>query len=160
MPPKKRRIFEESEGEEADDHDGAAEIGFLHGPHEFKPLYLIYSWEEPKIKTKRVAVAILLPSGIEKRDWSLRFQENARALDFTVPWPLALLDLDRMHKTWLPQQTGYGHGTFQKFYPCYLSFETALRGMRDRQTDGIGSTARISLPFQVESHIENTYNLA
>ena len=41
----------------------------------FKPLNLLGIWEEPGNKTKRVTAVILLPSGINQRDFSASVQK-------------------------------------------------------------------------------------
>jgi len=67
----------------------------------FKPLYLIGEWEEPGTKTKRLTVAIVLPSGVNKSDFTIQVLDAGLLLQLTVKWPVPLVDLELLHQKWL-----------------------------------------------------------
>ena len=134
------------------ENDDASGLGFLLGAHSFEPLHLLAEWEHPIHKTKMVTVAVLLPSGVSTGAWHTSVESGGSVLELTVSWPVSLLDMKVLHSKWLHPKGGYD-GTFSQFHPQFLALENALRGLRDRVTDGIESTALFPLPFPVETHI-------
>ena len=48
---------------------------------------------------------------------------------------------------------------FTMFHPAVLSLEDALKEKRERASDSVVSTARIPLPFPLQTHIEGKTNL-
>ena len=114
----------------------------LSGHRLFRPLYLLSEWSEPGTTTKRITVAIVLPSGIETGNFSIRIVEDGKCLLLVVQWPDPLMDLRMMHKKWLSQTNG-----FQMYHPKVSGFETGLKRLRKRTIDYIESSARILLPF-------------
>jgi len=70
----------------------------------FKPLYIIGEWEEPGKKTKRLTIAIVLPSGVNRSDFTLQILEGGMSLQISVKWPSPLVDLELLHQKWLKDQ--------------------------------------------------------
>lgn len=68
----------------------------------------------------------------------------------TVKWPLSLKDVDRLHRKGLTSES-----RVEKSHPKYVRFENALKSLRDHITDRVKSTARIALPFIVETHVKH-----
>lgn len=131
------------------DQDDELTTGF------FKPLYTISIWKEPETMTRRVTLAIVLPSGIECGNFSLRVINGGGCLEVTVKWPTPLLDLSMMHKKWL---TGVS-SPYQVYHPEYIGFQESMKKLRCKSTDWIESMTRIPLPFTVETHIHDKHNL-
>lgn len=125
----------------------------------FKPLYLIGEWQEPGSKTKRLTVVLILPSGVNKSDFTLQVLEGGQSLELTVQWPMPLVDLDMLHQKWLRQPTDDNNCRFTMFHPKVLALEDALKKKRNRAADSVVSTARIILPFPVQTHVESKTNL-
>jgi len=126
----------------------------------FKPLYIVGEWEEPGTKTKRLTLALVLPSGVNKSDFTLQVLEGGLTLELTVQWPAPLIDLNLLHQKWLREAKKDEDCPFTMFHPKVLSLEDALKKKRKRAADSVTSTARILLPFAVQTHIESKTNLA
>lgn len=47
----------------------------------------------------------------------------------------------------------------ERYHPKFIGFETALKALRKKSSDSVQSTARIPLPFAVQTHIERKFNL-
>ena len=63
-----------------------------------------------------------------------------------------MLDMSRLHAKWLRPDV-MSNTNFTKFHPHFLALQNELRGLRERVTDSIESTARFTLPFPVETYI-------
>lgn len=73
---------DETETETSEAASGAgAELTISDGS--FKPLSLFGVWEEPSTKTKRITVAVVLPSGVNKSDFSLWVPDGGKVLELT-----------------------------------------------------------------------------
>lgn len=150
-PSKKRKVATELTS------DSEGEIGTESScPQVFQPLHLTSCWMEPGSTTKCLTVAIMLPSGVGAGQFSLRVLEGGRQLEIIVNWPAPLVDLSMMHRKWL---TAAGPEKIESYHPKLTGFENALKAYREHCKDDVVSTARISLPFQVETHIHAKYNL-
>ncbi|MEM6687231.1 MAG: hypothetical protein AAF617_15725 [Bacteroidota bacterium] len=123
----------------------------------FVPLYLISQWQEPVTTTKRVTVAIILPSGVGVGAFKVRVIEEGDVLELTVNWPKPLVDIEFMHRKWMSQDEGK---LVTSVSPKLLGFEKTLRQMRNNRSETVSSVARIGLPITVQSHIESKYNIA
>ena len=148
---------ESGEEEECDADGSGAELTI--GDSFFKPLYLVGVWEEPATKTKRINVVIVLPSGIDKNDFALSVSEGGKLLQLQVTWPDPIVSLELLHQKWLRNSGGTQKVQFTMFHPAVLSLEDALKARRERANDFVVSTARIPLPFPVQTHIEGQSNL-
>ena len=102
---------------------------------------------------KRISVAIVRPRGFETGSFSVRVADEGLCLLLPVQWPNPLIDPRIMHKKWLSAATG-----FQIYHPKISGFETSLKPSRKRTIDYIESSARIILPFPVQSHILAKHN--
>lgn len=125
----------------------------------FKPLYIIGEREEPSTRTKRLTVVLVLPSGVNRSDFTLQVLEGGMSLQLTVKWPNPLVDLQLLHQKWLKPVESDQTTVFTMFHPKVLSLENALKKKRQRAADDVVSTARILLPFPVQTHIESKTNL-
>lgn len=79
-------------------------------------------------------------------------------LELTVSCPEHLVDLELLHKKWLSEGAA-AQSPFTMFHPAVLALEDALKSRRERASDMVVSTARIPLPFVVQTHIEGKSNL-
>lgn len=122
----------------------------------FQPLHLISEWVEPGTTTRRLTVAILLPSGVAIGQFSTRVSDDGNTLFLVIMWPDPLVNLKHLHRKWL---TAKGPDKIELYHPKLVGFEHFLKSCRSRSTDSVESTARISLPFQVQTHISQKYNL-
>lgn len=144
-------------GEEQDDSENEdcdmssdAHVGI------FGPLYAVSIWKEPETMTRRITLAVILPSGVDAGGFSLRVVDGGQFLEITVKWPRPLIDLNLMHKKWL----GGPDSTYQVYHPEFIGFQEGMKKLRQKSTDWIESLARIPLPFPVETHIHDKHNLA
>ncbi len=71
----------------------------------FKPLYLLPIWKEPGNMTKRIAAAVLLPSGVESGGFSIAVSPGGMTLEITVEWLAPLVDLNMTHRKWLSKDS-------------------------------------------------------
>lgn len=75
-------------------------------------------------------------------------------------WPTPLVDLEILRQKWLRPVENEKDTVFTMFHPKVLALEDALKEKRQRAADDVISTARIILPFPVQTHIESKTNLA
>lgn len=156
---KKRRLppsDDLSEGEDIDLEESETEDDTKLNDLTFKPLHLISVWKEPHTMTKRITVAILLPSGVEAGEFAVRVMEGGKSLELSVVWPLPLMEPKTMHKKWLDLDNQSG---FASYHPKVVGFQQALKQLRSRSSQEVESVAIIALPFAVQTHIESKYNL-
>ena len=159
-PSRKRRFRDaleanlesDDECEEVEEVEDVSES--LSGPRLFRPLYLLSEWSGPETTTKIITVAIVLPTGIETGNFSIRIVEDGKCLLLVVQWPDPLIDLRMMHKKWLSHTNGS-----EMYHPKVTGFEAGLKRLRKRTIDYIESSAHILLPFAVQSHILSKHNL-
>lgn len=59
----------------------------------FVPLHLLSNWIEPESTTRRLTVALLLPSDFTPGKFLVRVSEDGLFLELTVFWPKLLIDL-------------------------------------------------------------------
>ena len=71
-----------------------------------------------------------------------------------MQWADPLIDRRMLHKKWLSASTG-----FEMYHAKIIRFEASLKRLRKRNMDYIESSAHISLPFPVQSHILAKKNL-
>lgn len=106
------------------------------------------TWKEPGTTTKRIKVATVFPSGVGEGYFKVRVSDDSDALEIVVDWPRPLVDIHFLDKKWLHQDTSY-----TDFHPKFLGFETALCNVRNNVYNTVTSTARVGLPFTVQSRI-------
>ena len=123
-----------------------------------KPLSYIGIWEEPNTKTKRVTVVITLPPGVRKQDFAISVSKGGKQLELTVTWPDPMVNVELLHRKWLPNSEKRAQNQFTMFHPFVLSLEDALKKRRDRAQDAVKSKARVLLPFEVQTRIEGERN--
>ena len=156
---KRRRI-----GSAADDiiehfaDEGDASIGeeIIMGDMVFKPLYIVSAWKEPGSMTYCVSVAVCLPSGVGRGDYSFRVVEEGAFLEVSVTWPADLTNVLLLRRKWLATE---GSGGLERYHPKILGFESALKDLRKKSSDDVVSTTRIPLPFPVQAGIFAKSNL-
>lgn len=155
-PSKKRRTGERNDSSSSSESVREPLTVERSTNHVFQPLSLISVWTEPGSTTRCVSVAVLLPSGIDAGHFAVRVAEGGRQLDVNVQWPSALSNLEQLHRKWL---TAEGSDKMEMYHPKYLGFENALKAHRERCVDTVESSARITLPFAVQTHVYGKYNL-
>ena len=99
-----------------------AEVSF--GPLELKPFYLLSKWAEPGTKTKRISVAVVLPSGVPKCSFYAHVADRGPFLEITVTWPAPLIDVDDKLKLLLFAPYGRGDENFENSIPSMLASKT------------------------------------
>ena len=156
MLSKRRRNSDEDSVDTTEMSSEGAGEEVVFGPQAFNPLYLQSVWKERKSATKRLTLAILLPSEIISGEFSLRVADGGEYLELTIEWPKPLVDPDTMHRKWLCSD---GDDRMRDHHPKLNGFEEALKSLRSRMTELIESTARIPLPFPVQTHFESKRNL-
>ena len=68
--------------------------------HSYRPLFVMSNWRDPKTRDGRVAIFILLPSGILEKDNSVRaVVVGAMSVSISFTWPSALLQAERLMTT-------------------------------------------------------------
>ena len=77
--------------------------------------------------------------------------------ELSVCWPLAMIDMELLHKKWLISE---GKDNITAYHPRITSLENALNEHRKKNTASVTSTAQFPLPFVVETHIPASHNLA
>lgn len=120
-------------------------------------MHIFSSWVEPNTTTKRLTVAVLLPSGVGPGQFSIRVAEDGGALEFTMIWPDPFINMSILHRKWLQSQSD---DRIEGYHPKLIGFEHHLKSFRSRSSDIVESTARIVLLFQVQSNISQKFNLA
>ena len=126
-------------------------------PRTFKPPFFLATWDEPRTTTKRISLAILLPSGIEPRKFSYSVNPDDRSIfEMSVLWPNPLVDMEVLHRKWI---TSEGDHKILSYHSKITAFESSLKQLRKRSGDSVSLTAQINLPHSVEIHIYENYNL-
>ena len=125
-------------------------------PVRIKPMCAMSTWVEPDTTTRRITVAVILPSGVQKRDFKIRVPEGGMRVEIYFTWPNPLGDVGVMHRKWLKANNG---DRFERYHPKCVGFDEFFRELRDSTSDEIESIAEIPLPIAVETHIEKTHNL-
>ena len=114
-------VDDDEESEEHDLENGAgAEL--TAGELAFKPFFMISSWDERSTLTKRLCVAIILPSGVGSGDFTITVVDGAHFLQLAVRWPKPLVDVSIMH-LWKLSNPSSG---FMPYHPSVIGFESAL----------------------------------
>ena len=157
---RKRRFSTMSGGEIEDSDSEDLETGagseLISGELTFKPLYMISRWAEQFTLTKRLCVAIILPSGVGSGNFTITVVDGGQFLQLAVRWPQALVDVLVMHR-WKLADSQSG---FMLYHPSVLGFEASLSELRKRSSDAVESVARIPLPFAVQSQVVSRHNPA
>lgn len=76
-----------------------------------------------------------------------------------MQWPSPLVDSELLHQKWLLSAEEDNNTLFTMFHPKVLALEDTLKKKRKRATDDVTSTAKIPVPFPVQTHIESKTNL-
>ena len=119
------------------------------------------SWAEPETATKRLTVAILLPSGVETGCFSVRVADDGEYLELRVAWPKPLADVRALHRKWLPKEGEEASVIKNSNLELkFLGFEKSLKRLRERSDKAVASVARISLPLPAQPHITQKHNMA
>lgn len=100
--------------------------------------------------TRRLSLAILLPSGIRTGNFSVAFSKCGRTLDLGVCWPNAFLNMETLHKKWLLATND--HEKLEAYHPKILGFEAALKIKRKQASDVVEAVAHIALLLSRNTH--------
>ena len=152
VKPKRLRL---SVGGDEEVGDTGAEEGLelLAGPRSHVPIHTKSIWEDPDTCDKKSSIAVLLPSGVEPGQFSARVVDEGMFLEVKVVWPSVLTDPSLLHKKWLSR------GQFARYHPRLIGFMSSLKNLRSKINSDIESTARIVLPFRVQTHMLNKWHL-
>ena len=129
---------------DVDEDDGKVQLC------QWSPIYLLSEWKMPKIRTKWICAAILLPSGVCEEDFQASVSEDGLFIEISVQWPAPIVDIDLLHKYWVDTSLQTG---FELFHPRVTGFEETLSRHRPRASEKVLYSARIRLPFVVLPHI-------
>ena len=143
-----------SDCNESNDGNGGSEI-LLHDSI-FKPIYTLGVWLAPDDdENSQISVAILLFSGTDKKnEIDISVVDGGEYLEYSIKWPSMMTTAEEMHRKWL---SGNGdEKLLQSYHPMVTCFKQFIAKLRNRQNI-VGTTARIPLPFEVESRF--TYYL-
>ena len=77
--------------------------------------------------------------------------DGGEFLDYTVKWPSMIVNAEEMHGKWLVG--GENSMALQSYHPMIGCFEQFISKLRTRESV-VRTTARIPLPFEVESRFE------
>ena len=113
----------------------------------FKPLYLMSLWTETQTRTKRNTLAIVLPSGIQKGQFSFTVLDGGVSCQLVLDWPEPLNDIITMHRKWLRD------GSMAEYHPVIGKFNDALSKLRAHKEGVVQSTCLIPLAFKVQAFI-------
>lgn len=132
------------------DGDFGMEIGLSE--FFFKPIYSIGAWQKPDDNDNRyVSIAILFFTGQDTTSsYSVDVVDGGNYLEYSVAWPIPFEDPRLLHRKWIE---GNGPLQIMPYHPmvtCFNQFIRRLRGDRER----IRTTARLPLPFPVETDVE------
>eukprot|EP00171_Calliarthron_tuberculosum_P006567 IDg6567t1 len=143
--------LEHTDGESDSDEDAPSGVEVLMPHKEFKPIYSVGDWNNPEdLENRRVSVAILMCSGIDKRnDFCLNVVNQGWVLEYSVVWPHAMVNMEALHKMWLLGAGGVPR--IEKYHPMLKSFDPFLEKLRRPHDGKIETKARISLPFKCET---------
>lgn len=64
----------------------------------FMPMTLIYEWEDCESAMSRLSVAMLVPSGVSKGDFSVSVGDDDRSLVLRVNWPRPMIDIKVLYR--------------------------------------------------------------
>lgn len=111
------------------------------------PLYSISMWTGGEMD-KYVTIALLLPSGITKReDSQVRVSDNLVEMVVRVKWPSIMSNVALLHAF-------YGMGdkglALPAYHPKIVGFNNFFLNLRDRESDPLYSEATIPLPMKVQ----------
>ena len=98
-------------------------------------------------------------SGVNKSEFNLRVLEGGITQELSIIWPGPLIDLEISHQKRVRQNEDGSTPTLTMYYPGILALEDSLKKKRLRANDNFLSTARIELPFAVQTQIEFKTNL-
>ncbi|KAI0557039.1 hypothetical protein FGB62_176g05 [Gracilaria domingensis] len=104
-------------------------VEILLAPNEFKPLYLLSVWTDPKTTQQKISCAIILPSGVGKGEFGLHVVNGGDILEVRVCWPRPLVDIDFLYKTWLDTNV------MDTSHPRFGGFHNSLKRFRERRSD-------------------------
>lgn len=103
-------------------------------------------------------MAIFLPTGTEAGMFSCRVDPSSpKVFEMSVIRPQPLVNVELMHRKWLAST---GPDRIQAYHPIRLPFQADMKELRRKCGDDIVSTTKISLPFPVETHVHEKFNLA
>ena len=81
--------------------DSGSGFELIFGDASFKPVHILFSWQEVKEMNILLSVAILLSSEVGAEDFLLRVCEGGDCIDLTTSWPHVLLGTDLLHCKWM-----------------------------------------------------------
>lgn len=118
----------------------------------FYPLYSISDWVKLGTTTRRLSVAILLPSGLSPDNFSVCASEDKITLTIAVTWPDLFINLKYLCGNPLFFK---GSNWIKTYHPMLLRFDRFLktRIYGSRNTDSEEPIAKNLSSFQIQTHI-------
>ena len=114
----------------------------------WRPLYLLSRYKDTDSRDDRIALAVLLPSGVHEHPDGIQVEiENGSVVRVVVPWPVVLTDTHRLLKNFLE---GAGVARIDRTDPMVGGFNDALRALHPERNAKREAVARIHLPFSVK----------
>ena len=108
--------------------------------------------------TNRVSLAIVLPSGVEYGGFFARVVEGGEFVELKVCLSGPMVNLEYLNKNWVVSSED--NQRIEPYHPKIIGFQNSLKDLRWAAADNVESTGRIPLPFSVQTHIEEKFNLA
>lgn len=150
-PPPRKKV--RTPGRDEEDLEGSGGELVKNDELVWFPLVLKSQWVDASM-TKRLTVSITLPCGASgKGNSELFVDDDGCSLVITVGWPAMLTDVHRLFGKWLNAKDPKER--IESYHPEVLAAKEAFSKLRTRSTDKLTSTARITLPFQVQKRIES-----
>lgn len=118
----------------------------------WSPINLVSQWMDPLTTRMCLSAAILLPSGVGGRDhdYKVRVVDRGTALLVSIRWPTPITNVPLLHQLWMNTSR---RDRMTSFHPKLGGFEMALRQLRSTMEDEVWVSARIVLPFAVETEL-------
>ncbi|KAI0557767.1 hypothetical protein FGB62_265g06 [Gracilaria domingensis] len=116
----------------------------------FKPIFSVSEWEEISTASKRISVALLLPTGVESDSISLHVSANGKKLVMDCQWPTVFTNVSDLHRKWLSEKA---KDRIKEYHQKLAGFENFYKKMREKSSDVLVSRGSIVLPYAVETHI-------
>lgn len=120
---------------------------------DYHPICVQSIWFE-RGTAQRLTLAIWLPSGAKKKDFTFNISENGSHLEISITLPTFLSDPLQLHQHWISEISKVD------YHPVILGFQKTLMEFRRRKSEEKTSTGYIELPLSVESHFQTKTKLS
>lgn len=121
------------------------------GP-EFHPNYIMSEWDDPTSTSKKISIAIWLPSGVLPESYKFQVSTCGFFLHLNAPLPIVMTDTKLLHKFWLSKPEN--RGGIKGYHPKISGFEHFLKKHRTRKSASIVTVGNLELPARVDTHMD------